>query len=117
MRRAPLTVLLIVSILASGCIGVSRRVETSEENRLQIGFENSEAARLFYLSMLKPKPYMSDQSILFAFPFAIGIEWVLHETEWYNHQVRRADIDQDGQISEQEARVLFRHYEQEQEED
>jgi hypothetical protein len=113
MRSMQGVLLTLVLFLSVGCVAVSRKVETSEELRLPITFENAEAARLFYSSMNRPKPYMSDQSFFMAFPFAIGVEWVLHETEWYNHLVRRADIDHDGLLSEAEARVLVRQQEEE----
>ena len=113
MRAIQRILLVGVLLLTSGCIVISRRVETSEEHRLPITFENAEAARLFYSTMVKPKPFMSDQTIAGLIPIGLKVEWVLHETEWYNHAVRRADIDHDGEISEQEARVLLDHYEAE----
>lgn len=106
MRVLQTALLGLVLLGSVGCIGISRKVETSEKDRLPIRFENAEASRLFYSEMNEPKPYMSDQSYFLALPFAFGVEWVLHETEWFNHQVRRSDIDADGLLTEQEARTL-----------
>jgi len=117
MRTIQITALMLALLFSSGCIAVSRKVDTSEELRLPVTFENAEAARLFYSRANRPKPLMSDISFIGLFPLAMGVEWVLHETEWYNHLVRRTDINHDGEISEAEAQILVRHHAEEENDD
>lgn len=103
VRRAAF--LLALPFLA-GCIamGGGRLIEFDEEARYEVKFENSEAARVFYEGLdLSDRDDYTEEGGFVVLLLVGGGESVFFETEHYNAQVRRADADRDGTISEEEA--------------
>ncbi len=106
MRKLSLSVALSLSLL-TGCFSVERDLEFSEVDRLEVKFENVEAAQAFHRAMRRVKPYYSEQTIQYLFPLFVRVRWNLHETEFFNSLVRRTDINRDGQITESEASSML----------
>jgi hypothetical protein len=99
---------LLSLLLMSGCIAIRQGIEFDEEARIQVRFENEEALRLFESQRSRPKIHHTDHTYFVGLPLFIGIERVLHETEWYNHLVRLADLDGNKTITEQEMRTALK---------
>ena len=103
----------LFALLATSCISVERHIEFSDHGRAQVSFENKEAARTFFSTHRRIKPYYSEQTIQTFFGIGWRVNWTLHETEWYNHMVRRTDIDGDGVITEAEVRAMIQNLDEE----
>jgi len=101
--------LLTLGLLPTGCISIERHIEFSDVDRLKVTFENKEAARIFFGTMSRMKLYHSEQTIQTFFLVGWRVRWNLHETEWFNHQVRRTDIDGNGLVTEQEAKTMIKN--------
>ena len=107
MSRLATLVIVVLFLFSNGCVAVSRRVEYSDVERLKIRFEGVAAAKAFWSSFHRLKPYHSDMNWIVSPLLLVRVEWVLHETEFYNAQVRKADVDRDGVITEAEAELLL----------
>lgn len=106
MRRTPVLALIVALTLSSGCFSFHRRVSISDTPRLDVTFEHPEAAKIFFAAFDNPAVRHSDWKITMAALLLINVEFVLHEKEWYNYLVRKADINRDSVITEEEARLL-----------
>ena len=106
MRRALVSALILALIFSSGCISFQRTVSYSDTPRLEVTFENAAAAKAFYSAFDGPAVRHSDWKFTAGLMVLMNVELVLHEREWHNHLVRRADINRDSVITEEEARLL-----------
>ena len=106
MRSASGLLVIATLLLTSGCFSFQRRVSFSDTLRLEVTFENAAAAKAFFAAFDAPAARFSDWEFTVSPLLLMGVEFVLHEKEWHNHLVRRADINRDLVITEAEARML-----------
>ncbi len=106
MRRAPGLVVIVTLIVSSGCFSFHRKASFSDTPRLEVAFENAEAAKAFSAAFDTPAVRFSDWKITVSPLLLMSVELVLHEKEWHNFLVRRADLNRDLVITEAEARLL-----------
>lgn len=101
--------LLTGSLLVCGCISHEETVYR-DSSRLKVDFENDAAGRIFYetLSLEKSNPdaRMAKTSVSIPVVFEHNKKVVSGENEHFNNAVRRCDTNQDGKITEQEARIF-----------
>ena len=105
MRSMPWMSVALVPVL-SGCLVMrgARSVEVEEQERIAVRFESSTAADVFFEALARSSREDHTDERGFAVPFlAIGGETIFHETRHFNAQVRMADVDRDGNISQTEA--------------
>ena len=107
MRRVPALALIVALTLSSGCFSFQRTASFSDTPRLEVTFEHAEAARIFFAAFDKPAVRHSDWKMTVGAMLLVNVELVLHEKEWYNYLVRKADLDRDSVITEKEARLLM----------
>src|SRR5687768_2200785 len=85
--------------LVSGCLafGGGHEIRFDESLRYPVSFASIEAAGLFHegLARASRKGFTEGGGFGILFLFGHG-RGVFHETEFYNAQVRAADIDRDG---------------------
>ncbi len=105
MRKSVL-VLVFASLSLCGCFCFQREVDFSG-TRQKVAFENVEAARAFHKAVLEPRPRLlhSDMKLWVVPPFFL-YKHVLHEKEFHNYLVRKADVDRNGVITVPEAGLL-----------
>lgn len=106
MKRAGVVLLSVGLVLSSGCFSFQRRAEFSETPRLEVSFENAAAAAAFHRAFDATPMQYSDWKFTVSPLMLVNVELVLYEREWYNSLVRRADINRDGVITEEEAGLL-----------
>ena len=106
MRRLPVLTLIVAVIFSSGCFSFQRKVSFSDTPRLEVTFENEAAAKIFSDAFDNPAVRHSDWKMAIGALLLINVELVMHEREWYNYLVRKADINRDSVITEQEAQLL-----------
>ena len=91
---------------ACGCLagGGGEKTVFDESERYQVRFANRDASRAFHegLASADREDY-TDGGGFFVLFLAGGGGSTFYETQFYNAQVRRADIDRDGEITEEEA--------------
>jgi len=96
-----------------GCIHTSETVYRNPE-RVKVEFENDAAARMFYetLSKMKPDSTRRETDTTIRIPVIFRSE--RHEVEGenvaFNDAVKDCDTNQDGKITETEARIFQEHY-------
>jgi len=105
-----LTAAFLASVaLLNGCITTHETVR-EEPERLKVEFENDCAARLFYEAFSRtPDAHGRRESeTKFEIPVVLSVSRtvVRSENAAFNHAVRRCDTNQDGKITEQEARIF-----------
>ena len=95
-----------LAVVCSGCLfmGGGDRVEIDEERRYRVQFSSVEAARVFHRALEASDHDLFVNEGGFMIPFvAFAGGSVFHETDHYNAQVRLADVDRNGEITEEEA--------------
>lgn len=111
------SILLIgLAPLLSGCLLAhgGTKVFVNEASRSHVSFESGQAADDFYRGLHdSDRSTYSDTHGYYLVGIAMGGGITFHETAHYNAQVRQADIDIDGVITEGEAkgylgRLLYR---------
>lgn len=88
------------------CLAMGGGKETlfNESERTPVRFANRSASHAFYEGLARAdRTDYTDGGGFFVLFLAAGGGNTFHETEFYNAQVRRADIDLDGEITEEEA--------------
>ena len=90
----------------SSCLAMGGGDKTlfDESQRYSVRFANRNASHAFYegLGRADRDDYTDGGGFVVLF-LAGGGGSVFHETPFYNAQVRRADVDRDGEITEEEA--------------
>lgn len=106
-----LTVTAAVSLASTGCLinsGTEKVVEP-DAKRMKVEFESEEALMSFQKTVRQR--YQAGGGVVsstgFAIPFVIaaGEKQVLSENAFYNGEVAKADVNDDGVISDVEARA------------
>ena len=93
--------LLSSCLLAHG----GTKVIVVEEPRIDVSFESGQAADDFYRGLYdSDRSTYTDAGGYYLIGVAMGGGSTFHETAHYNAQVRQADIDGDGVITEAEAK-------------
>ncbi len=104
-QRRPLVALALCALLP-GCLmaGGGNRIEFDEDIRLPVRFASPAACEAFHagLDLSDRAPFTRGRGF-YVLLLAGGGERVFHETQHWNAQVRRADADADGTITEDEA--------------
>ena len=107
--KSPLILLSAAAILTSGCIHHKETVHRDVE-RAKVEFENDAAGRMFYEALSKaPKNRGQRESktdINIPIVFSHSTETVTGENVAFNEAVKDCDTNQDGKISETEARIF-----------
>lgn len=100
---------LILGLAVPGCISHQETVQTHQQ-RLPISFESDAAARTFYEAVEKIRAVSTptESRTEFHIPVILShkITTVNGPHQVFNEAVRRADTDQDGKITEKEARIF-----------
>ncbi len=100
---------LLIALGGLGCISHQETVHTHEQ-RLPISFENDAAARTFYEAVEKVRTLSTptESKTEFHIPVILShkITTVNGPHQVFNESVRRADTNQDGKITEKEARIF-----------
>lgn len=112
MKLLPLFASATLAALAGvGCISTHETVYRTEE-RLKVEFENESAARIFYETLAQ---HAHDRTSEHRTKVEIPIVFSHERTEKdsgnsrFNEAVRRCDTNQDGRITETEARIYSEH--------
>lgn len=111
MKRIPWPFLaaLAASSLLAGCLHHHSTVR-NEEPRLKVDFETDTAGRVFYEALSKsPSPsHRQEKRTEFRIPIVFEYEERVIDGDHvkFNRAVRRCDTNQDGRITEQEARIF-----------
>ncbi len=102
-------VALTGGVLATGCIS-HRETVYRDEPRMKVEFENDTAGRIFYEALSKSagrfKRSESATEVSLPIIFEHKQRTVSGENAAFNDAVRRCDTNQDGKITEQEARIF-----------
>ncbi|MFM7102886.1 MAG: hypothetical protein ACKOET_03115 [Verrucomicrobiota bacterium] len=111
MKRLPRPSLaaLAAAALLAGCIHHHSTVR-NEEPRLKVDFESDTAGRVFYEALSRSKGPSHRQETRTEFSIPIVFEYeervIDGDNVRFNRAVRRCDTNQDGRITEQEARIF-----------
>ena len=92
--------------LVGGCLAMGGGEKTcfDEDERITVRFANRTASNAFYQGFARAdRGDYTDGGGFFVLLLAGGGGSLFHETQFYNAQVRRADVDRDGEITEEEA--------------
>lgn len=105
MRTSTILLCTLTLSLASGCtLAGGHRVIIHEKERISVRFENLNASKLFYKGMNESdRDDFTDHGGMLVLGIGMGGGEAFHETAYYNAQVRMADIDRNGVITEAEA--------------
>lgn len=107
--KSPLILLSAAAILTTGCIHHKETVYRDVE-RAKVEFENDAAGRMFYEALSKaPKDRGQRESktdVSIPIVFSHSTETVTGENHAFNEAARRCDTNQDGRITETEARIF-----------
>lgn len=110
LRRIAACGLALLPIFSSGCLylGASERIDFDEAKRLPVKCASAQAARDFHAAIrLSDKDEYTDKGgWVMALLLARGHS-LYHETAHYNAAVRRADVNRDGTITEEEAQSFL----------
>ncbi len=112
LRRAAGLGLALFPLFGSGCLylGESRQTDFDESKRTAVRFATARAARQFHDGFRSSDREAHTDHDAFVMPFLVAQgEWVYHETAHYNAEVRLADVDRDGSITEEEAHAYLEH--------
>ena len=97
------------ALLATGCIHTNETV-VNDEPRLPVEFENDTAGRIFYEAVSKMRGVgektESHSEVSIPVVFSHERKTVRGPNAGFNEAVRRCDTNQDGRITESEARVF-----------
>lgn len=100
---------IALAVLTPGCIHHHETVYRDVE-RAKVEFENDTAGRLFYEALSRaPKDRGQRESktdVSIPIVFSHSSETVTGENHSFNEAVRRCDTNQDGRITETEARIF-----------
>ena len=109
MKTTLLPLLLAAAGLPTGCIHHHETVYRDVE-RVKVEFENDTAGRLFYEALSKaPREHGQRESktdVSIPIIFSHSKEIVTGQNQPFNEAVRRCDTNQDGRITELEARLF-----------
>ena len=109
MKRTRWSLAAAMALVLPGCaVGyMSFQHEIDERARAPVRFASPLAARAFHSVLaqrLAAPKHGGTSTVYVPIPFVLVVVLAtVHETEFYNAQVKRADQDSDGTISEQEA--------------
>ncbi len=99
----------VLIALVAGCIHTNETV-VRDESRLPIEFENDTAARVFYETLSKTSEFgeKTEKHTEVALPVIFSHEQktVRGQNSGFNEAVRRCDTNQDGRVTEAEARIF-----------
>lgn len=105
----PVAAGLLLSAVGWGCISHQETIHRDEQ-RLPISFETDAAARIFYEAVEKIRATSppAESKTEFHIPVILShkITTVNGPHQVFNESVRRADTNQDGKITEKEARIF-----------
>ncbi len=108
MKATIVPILVVVSVLASGCIHTSQ-TEVRDETRTQVEFETETAGRVFYetLSKRPDRRNREESNTKVSLPVVFSNEHrvVTGPNYAFNQAVRECDTNHDGKITESEARI------------
>ncbi len=97
------------AVLAAGCIHHKETVYRDVE-RAKVEFENDAAGRMFYEALSKAPKHRGEREsktdINIPIVFSHSTETVTGENVAFNEAVKDCDTNQDGKISETEARIF-----------
>jgi hypothetical protein len=100
---------VLLSAVGLGCISHQETVRRDEQ-RLPISFETDAAARTFYeaVEKIRASSTPTESKTEFHIPVILSheITTVNGPHQVFNESVRRADTNQDGKITEREARIF-----------
>lgn len=103
------TLAVVVSTVLCGCIHQSETVYHNPE-RAKVEFENEKAARIFYETLSKypgaSGRHESNTTVEIPVVFEHHREVVEGENVAFNEAVRQCDTNQDGRITELEAKIF-----------
>ncbi len=102
--------LALASLLISSCVvvGATKRTEIDEAGRLPVRFPSVQAAHDFHEGLRQSDRAAYTDASGLAVPLLFGrATETYHETAHYNAEVRLADVDRDGAITEEEARAYL----------
>lgn len=100
---------LLAVLLATACINTEETVVQDAE-RVKIEFENDKAARLFYETLSgndRNRQSESKTEVHVPFVFSHKHKVIRGENSKFNDAVRRCDTNQDGKITEAEAKIFW----------
>jgi hypothetical protein len=105
----PVAAGVLLSAVGLGCISHQETVRRDEQ-RLPISFETDAAARTFYeaVEKIRASSTPTESKTEFHIPVILSheITTVNGPHQVFNESVRRADTNQDGKITEREARIF-----------
>lgn len=107
--RPHLPLVILIGSIATGCINTNQTV-IKDEPRLPVSFENDTAGRVFYEALSRiPGTGDSTESrseVSLPIVFHHETKTVRGPNHGFNDAVRRCDTNQDGIITETEARIF-----------
>ncbi|MEM7306567.1 MAG: hypothetical protein AAF682_07850 [Planctomycetota bacterium] len=109
-RRLAVLGTALLPLLCTGClaVGLTERSEFEEAQRTPVKFPSARAADDFHAGLRESDREVYVEANTFVVPFLVARRSELyHETDHYNAEVRRADVDRDGEITEDEARTYL----------
>jgi hypothetical protein len=106
-------VIAAIGMLLTGCISHQSTVYQDAE-RTRVEFESDAAARLFYETLSKTSGYrdQSESTTTVAIPFLFSSERKVlpGRNVEFNAAVAACDVNRDGKITEQEAKIFANHH-------
>ncbi len=107
--KNPLILLGTVALITAGCIHHKETVYR-DVDRVKVEFENDTAGRMFYEALSRAPSNRgkreSKTDVSIPIVFSHSSETVTGENFAFNDAVRRCDTNQDGLITETEARLF-----------
>lgn len=105
----PVTAGVLLGLGGLGCISHQETIHTNKQ-RLPISFETDAAARTFYeaVEKIRESSRPTESKTEFHIPVILShkITTVNGPHQLFNESVQRADTNQDGKITEKEARIF-----------
>src|SRR5262249_6713212 len=106
---AAIGILACCSFLGTGCVSHESTV-THDVERVKIEFENDTAARLFYEALSRRSPQETHKDSTTSFEIPVIFEYKRHVVSGsnaaFNRAVELCDLNKDGKITEQEAKIF-----------
>ncbi len=103
------TVVALIALGVGGCV-THNETTYKDEPRVNVEFENDTAGRLFYEAFSKQghrgDQYETNTEVSIPIVFEHKTRVVRGENAAFNSAVRRCDTNNDGRITEQEARIF-----------
>jgi len=107
--KTSLLILGAAVAVTTGCIHHKKTVYRDEE-RVKVEFENDAAGRMFYEALSRaPRSREKRESktdVSIPIVFSHSTETITGENHAFNEAVRECDTNQDGRITETEARIF-----------